>query len=92
MLAERVSADLVGLKCEVDPAPAVLRTRNRRGVSDADETVAAALRQGFDPWPYSHRVYTSRSLIDSTDEACAFVRPHPTPAALLLRRGRLAPG
>lgn len=91
VLADRVSADLIALRCEVDTETAAARIRLRRDVSDADESVATALRQAADPWPACHAVDTRGSRSAATDQACAVVRPHPPPAALLRRRPYMEP-
>jgi aminoglycoside phosphotransferase family enzyme/cytidylate kinase len=81
-VAERVSADVVELRCVVD-----LRTAQRRAdarvrtgsdVSDADGTVAAALAAGFEPWPEADEVSTASPVATSLQAALAILeRPDP---------------
>ena len=85
-LASETSSDLVELRCEVDESIARDRIRARESLSDADETVAARLRDAAGCWPTSSAVDTSTDPALSVDRACALVRPHPGPGEVLRRR------
>jgi hypothetical protein len=90
-LADRTSSDLVEIRCEVDDVVADERIRCRESISDADLTVAAALRRAAEPWPTSAPVDTGLPLPESVDRACRLVRPFPSPVDVLVRRPRLEP-
>lgn len=75
VIASDTSSDLVELRCEIDPATAAVRIRERRGVSDADAVVAAALRAGAEPWPSSQVVDTRDAIELTAARACALIRP-----------------
>ena len=57
--------DLIELRCDVEPEIADTRVERRRhgghDASDADRTIAAALRAAADPWPQATTVDTSGS-------------------------------
>lgn len=89
-LATRTAADLVELRCEVDGATARARLHSRDSISDADDHVTAQLRMEAEPWATSHPIDTSSGLSESTDSACAVIRPHPLPTARP-SQGRSAP-
>lgn len=57
-LASRTVADVVPLWCELPAELAAARMRGRRGPSDADAAVAAAMRRHTAPWPEATVVYT----------------------------------
>jgi pyruvate,water dikinase len=90
-LARRVCADLVELRCQVDPATARQRLLTRDSLSDADESVAARIRGRFDPWPSSHDIDTSTALTESAEQACAAIRPHAAPALVPARTAASTP-
>lgn len=73
--AAAAHADLVELRCDVDPATAAARIAVRHDVSDADGHVAEELRRAADPWPSSHVIDTARPVAECADRACALVRP-----------------
>ena len=72
-VADATSSDLVELRCEVDPAVADARVDRRRreghDASDADRSVAAALREGADEWPGATPVDTSGTAAATLDLA-----------------------
>lgn len=72
-LAEATAADLVQLRCELPAGVSVERLRDRRGVSDADEHVAAAMRARQTPWPDSTGIDTSRTPDQAVAAAAAAV-------------------
>jgi aminoglycoside phosphotransferase family enzyme/predicted kinase len=72
------SADLVELRCELDPTTVAARIAARHDISDADVHVATALRNQAEPWPTSHVIDTGQSVDDCADHACALVRPGPS--------------
>lgn len=90
--AERVHADVVAVRCELDAESAAARVRSRTDISDADELVAAAMRQVADPWPEATVVDMRRPRGECADLACAVVRPLPGPETLLRRRPLMEPG
>lgn len=75
-MASDVSAEVVELRCDVDPGTAAARIARRHSISDADEHVATALRRETDPWPASRVIDTNRSVEESAALACALIRPH----------------
>ncbi|THJ06274.1 gluconate kinase [Nocardioides sp.] len=90
-LADSVSADLVALRCEVDARTADDRIRRRTDVSDADEIIAAALREAADPWPTSHAIDTGGSRAECLEVACSRIRPHAPPHARPRRLSQMEP-
>jgi hypothetical protein len=90
-VADRTHAELVPLRCELDPATAAERIRRRTGISDADERIATRLRQATAPWPGSTTIDTGRTPEECASRACARIRPGPGPETLLRRRPRMAP-
>lgn len=72
-VARRTSARLVALRCELDEQRALERIAARAatgtGTSDADATVARALRRVEPPWPGSIPVDTSMSPAACVDRA-----------------------
>lgn len=91
-VAAATSADLVELRCDTDETTVGERLATRDSISDADGEVAARLRRRADPWPSSRPIDTSGALAVSLDQACAEIRPHPSPEEVLRRRPSLAPG
>jgi uncharacterized protein len=85
------TVDLVEVRCNVDPTTARQRLRTRESLSDADESVAARLREAADPWPSSQQIDTALPVQESVEQVCGLVRRHPTPGAVLRRRPQLAP-
>ncbi|WP_458078927.1 bifunctional aminoglycoside phosphotransferase/ATP-binding protein [Streptomyces sp. EMB26] len=92
-VAERTSTDLVALHCHVpdDVAAARLDARTS-GPSDADASVAAAMRGAEPPWPEAATVDTSDSLGAAVEQALAAVRPWGTAQAPVFRRPYMEPG
>lgn len=91
-VAERTSTDLVALHCHVpdDVAAARLGARTS-GPSDADASVAAAMRGAEPPWPEAATVDTSGSLGAAVEQALAAVRPGGTAQAPVFRRPYMEP-
>jgi predicted kinase len=69
-LAERTASELTQLQCTLPPELAAARIAQRHSVSDADATVAAAVRGRFDDWPDSLGVDTRQPV----DAVVAWVR------------------
>ncbi len=91
-VAERTSTDLVALHCHVpdDVAAARLDARTPEP-SDADASVAAAMRGAEPPWPEAATVDTSGSLGAAVEQALAAVRPWGTAQAPVFRRPYMEP-
>jgi aminoglycoside phosphotransferase family enzyme/predicted kinase len=71
-VAERVSAELVELRCSLPVAEASERARRRRGgedASDAGPEIAAALAERFAPWPQAAVIDTAGPPDQATDLA-----------------------
>jgi aminoglycoside phosphotransferase family enzyme/predicted kinase len=65
-LTDETSSDLVPLLCRAPYALTASRlTTGRRGSSDADAAIAAAMAQDTDPWPDAHVIDTTRSVEES---------------------------
>jgi aminoglycoside phosphotransferase family enzyme/predicted kinase len=91
-LAEAVGADLVQLQCDLDPATAARRMRDRTDISDADEHVAELMRAARAPWPGGITVDMRRPPQECADQACARIRPGAVHRPMLRRRPRMEPG
>ncbi|MGQ5578137.1 bifunctional aminoglycoside phosphotransferase/ATP-binding protein [Streptomyces sp. ECR3.8] len=92
-VAERTSTDLVALHCHVPDDVAAARLDARTpGPSDADASVAAAMRGAEPPWPEAATVDTSDSLGAAVEQALAAVRPWGTAQAPVFRRPYMEPG
>ncbi|MFJ3927078.1 AAA family ATPase [Streptomyces sp. NPDC090022] len=90
-LAERTSADLVALHCQVpDDMTAARLTTRAAGPSDAGLEVAAAMAEREPPWAEAVTVDTSGPLETAVARALAAVRPHGT-APLIFRRPYMEP-
>jgi predicted kinase len=74
-LAARTHSRLVSLRCEAPAAAAAERMIGRRGPSDADASVAAAMRIDADPWPEAERIDTSGTVDAAADAAVARIHP-----------------
>ena len=85
-VADTVTARLVELRCTLDAVTAAARIAGRTGISDADEHIAARIRQNVTPWPSSIGIDMGRAPEDCADEACAMVRPGRLPRPFLRRR------
>lgn len=79
VVARRASAELVELRCSVDAETARQRIHTRESLSDADEAVAATLRDNASPWPSSHEIDTRRTLAECVQQASDLIRPQPMP-------------
>jgi aminoglycoside phosphotransferase family enzyme/predicted kinase len=91
-VAERTSADLVALHCEVPQEVAAARLRTRPpGASDAGPEVAAAMAARQTPWTRALTVDTSGPLESVVAQAVAAVRPHGTDQAPVFRRPYMPP-
>lgn len=74
-VADQEHAHLTPLRCEAPEAVCAERMRTRpRGASDADASIAAAMRADFAPWPGSAAVDTGGPLPRAVDQALAAVR------------------
>jgi aminoglycoside phosphotransferase family enzyme/predicted kinase len=91
-MAERTSADLVALHCQVpgDVSAARLSTR-APGASDADLDVATAMAATEPPWPGAVMVDTSGPLEAAVVQALAAIRPYATGQAPVFRRSYMEP-
>ncbi|GAA0630611.1 AAA family ATPase [Sporichthya brevicatena] len=68
-LAERTAAVLVGLQCVAPAEVADARMVGRRGPSDANAEIAAAMRANADPWSDAVPVDTGGELADAHKHA-----------------------
>ncbi|MGW7363524.1 bifunctional aminoglycoside phosphotransferase/ATP-binding protein [Streptomyces sp. NPDC054841] len=91
-MAERTSADLVALHCQVpgDVSEARLNTR-APGPSDADLDVATAMAAAEPPWTKAVTIDTSGPLESAVVQALAAVRPWGTSQAPAFRRSYMEP-
>ncbi|WP_405915380.1 AAA family ATPase [Streptomyces sp. NBC_00728] len=91
-VAERTSADLVPLHCQVpgDVSAARLSTRTR-GMSDADLDIATAMAAAEPPWREAVPVDTSGALESAVARAMTAVRPWGTAQAPVFRRPYMEP-
>ncbi|MEV8031774.1 AAA family ATPase [Streptomyces sp. NPDC086182] len=90
--AERTSADLVALHCQVpeDVTASRLNTRGP-GVSDADLGVAAAMAAAEPPWKDAVAIATDSPLEAAVTQALAAVRPYGSRQAPVFRRPYMEP-
>ncbi|WP_055491506.1 bifunctional aminoglycoside phosphotransferase/ATP-binding protein [Streptomyces sp. TP-A0356] len=91
-MAERTSADLAALHCQVpaDVAAARLHTR-APGASDADLEVATAMAAREPPWTEAVTIDTGGALESSVVQALAAVRPWSIGQAPVFRRPYMEP-
>ncbi|MEU6370120.1 AAA family ATPase [Streptomyces sp. NPDC046931] len=91
-MAERTSADLVALHCQVpgDVSAARLTTR-APGASDADRDVATAMAAKEPAWAEAVAIDTSGPLESAVVQALAVVRPWSTGQLPIFRRPRMEP-
>jgi hypothetical protein len=90
-VAGRAQADLVALCCVAPPDLAAERLRGRSGISDADGSIAAAMRTDADPWPEASAVDTTTSVDETVRNAADRVRPEPAGRPWLSPHPRLEP-
>ncbi|MFM9634023.1 MULTISPECIES: bifunctional aminoglycoside phosphotransferase/ATP-binding protein [Streptomyces] len=91
-VAERASADLVALRCDVPDDVSAARLRGRGpGPSDADLGIASAMADREAAWPEAVAVDTSGSLESAVARAMAAVRPWGTGQAPVFRRPYMEP-
>jgi len=90
-VAARAHSDLIALRCEAPAEVAAARMRQRRGVSDGDETIAAAMLADAHPWPEAAVVDTTVPREVAVQQAVDLVRPHPAERPWLPRRPLLVP-
>ncbi|MGY4742275.1 bifunctional aminoglycoside phosphotransferase/ATP-binding protein [Streptomyces sp. ATMOS53] len=91
-VAERTSADLVALHCQVPGEVSAARLSTRApGPSDADLAVATAMAAEEPPWPEAVAVDTSGPLESAVSRALAAVRPWGTGQAPVFRRPYMEP-
>jgi predicted kinase len=90
--AERTSADLVALHCQVpeDVTASRLSTRGP-GVSDADPGVAAAMAAAEPPWDDAVAIDTDGPLEAAVAQALTAVRPYGNRQAPVFRRPYMEP-
>lgn len=91
-MAERTSADLVALHCDVpvDVSAARLSTR-ASGPSDADAGIATAMAADEPPWPEAVAIDTGGSLESAVSRALAAARPWGADQAPVFRRPYMEP-
>jgi aminoglycoside phosphotransferase family enzyme/predicted kinase len=89
-VAGRTSSDLIALRCECPPDVAAARMR-RRGASDADEGIAAAMLKDAHPWPEATIVDTTAPKERAIQLAAEQVRPSPAERSWLPHRPLLVP-
>jgi predicted kinase len=86
-MAERTSADLVALHCQVPSDVSATRLTSRApGASDADIEVAAAMAATEPPWTEAVTIDTSGPLESAVVQALATVRPWGPGHAQVFRR------
>ncbi|MFE2582828.1 AAA family ATPase [Streptomyces sp. NPDC059378] len=91
-VAERTSADLVALHCQVPGEVSAARLVARGpGPSDAGLDVAAAMAARESPWPEAVTVDTGGPLESAVSRALAAVRPWGTGQAPVFRRPYMEP-
>ncbi|WP_225860369.1 bifunctional aminoglycoside phosphotransferase/ATP-binding protein [Streptomyces triticiradicis] len=91
-VAERTSADLVALHCEVPDEVSAARLGARSpGPSDAGLDVAAAMAAAEPAWPEAVTIDTSGPLESAASRALAAVRPSGTGRAPVFRRPYMEP-
>ena len=76
-VAERAHADFVALRCVASPEVVADRLRSRSGISDADPSIASAMRADAHPWPEASEVDTTTAVDETVRHAAAQVRPKP---------------
>lgn len=86
-VAERTSADLVALRCQVPGELSTARLSTRGpGISDAGPDIATAMAAEEPPWPEAVPVDTSGPLESAVTQALAAVRPWGSGQAPVFRR------
>ena len=84
-VAAGAAADLVELRCVLDPTEAAARIGRRRAegadASDADARVARAMAAGADAWPEAHEISTTGALEHAVDAALEQLGPTPATRA-----------
>jgi len=90
-VAQHTASDLVALRCQIPPDVAAARMRRRRDVSDADETIAAAMLTDAQPWPAATVIDTTGRMELAVQRAVEHVRPAPADRPWLPHRPILAP-
>ncbi|WP_317447742.1 AAA family ATPase [Streptomyces collinus] len=91
-VADRTSADLVALHCQVPGELSVARLSTRApGISDAGPDVATAMAAREPPWPEAVPVDTSGTLESAVTRALAVVRPWGSGQAPVFRRPYMEP-
>jgi predicted kinase len=79
LVAQQTHAQVIELRCTVDPVDAADRIQARRAAggdaSDADATIAARLGEVADPWPESRQIDNGGSIDLAVTEALAAVGP-----------------
>jgi aminoglycoside phosphotransferase family enzyme/predicted kinase len=89
-LARDTHSDLVEIRCEAPVDVAAARMQDRRCESDADKTIAAAMRSAAHPWPEATVIDTIQSTKDAVKGAADLVRPD-ADTPVWRRRSLMAP-
>jgi aminoglycoside phosphotransferase family enzyme/predicted kinase len=79
-IAAGTSSELVCLRCDAPLDARLERIRHRRGVSDADASIAEAMGQTMTAWPDAHAVDTTTAVDASLSASLDVIRPHPAGA------------
>ncbi|WP_079173597.1 AAA family ATPase [Streptomyces monashensis] len=91
-LADRTSAELVALHCQVPGELSAARLSTRApGISDAGPDIATAMAAKEPPWPEAVPVDTSGALESAVARALAAVRPWGSGQAPVFRRPYMEP-
>ncbi|MEV4111525.1 AAA family ATPase [Nonomuraea sp. NPDC049695] len=91
-VAGRTSSDMVALLCTVMPQIASARLATRRPeLSDADETVGAAMTAAMPPWAGAIEIDTSASPQETLARALAAVHPPERKVSWRFQRSQMEP-
>ncbi|NUW39472.1 bifunctional aminoglycoside phosphotransferase/ATP-binding protein [Nonomuraea rhodomycinica] len=92
-VARRAFADVVELRCTALPQVGTERlARRERGVSDADQAIAAAMAARTAPWPGAVEIDTSAGRDQALDRALRAIHARWTTTPWRFRRPRMEPG
>jgi aminoglycoside phosphotransferase family enzyme/predicted kinase len=87
----RTHSDLTALRCDAPAEVASLRRRERKGISDADDTIAAIMAGDTDPWPEAAVVDTTGPPGLTLRRAVEQLRPEPAQSPWVPRRPIIEP-
>jgi uncharacterized protein len=90
-VGERTHSDLTALRCNAPAEVASLRRRERTGVSDADDTIAAIMAGDTDAWPEAAVVDTTGPPGLALRRAVEQLRPEPAQPPWVPRRPLIEP-